>query len=201
MEDGEIPSDEDDEPTPPPPAPKPVAEPAKPAPKPESPKHKSFDSKFSKSKKQSGSSSGSGSKQERFNKYKNPSEDWAGDVEKAIRAVLEEQVRPKGQENNKSKCKSNRSKNRKRAREEKEEERSKDQKVSSSKVQKKILQLNILLHNAIPYRTIRAIKAVHGIRDTIFAFSHTDYISVFIAILRGLLMIIVENGSYIIETI
>lgn len=130
MEDGEIPSDEDDEPTPPPVAAKPPAELSKPTTTPDSPKHKSFEPKFGKNKKASSNTgSGNNAKQERFGKYKNPSEDWAGDVEKAIRAALEEQDRSKGQENSKSKNRSNRSKNRKRIRDEKEEERSKAQKV------------------------------------------------------------------------
>ncbi|XP_043267652.1 uncharacterized protein su(sable) isoform X2 [Venturia canescens] len=129
LEDGEIPSDEDDEPTPPPPVVKPPTEPVKPTIAADSPKHKNFEPKFTKNKKPSSSTSNTNnSKQDRFGKYKNPSEDWAGDVEKAIRAALEEQDRSKGQDNAKSKSRSNRSKNRKRIRDEKEEERAKAQK-------------------------------------------------------------------------
>lgn len=121
LEDGEIPSDEDDEPMR-------VAEPVKPAPEPptpppaktESPKHKDFDNKFGKNKK-AGST-------EKLTKQKGPtSDDWAGDVEKAIRAALDAD-KSKNHEN-KSRSKSNKNKNRKRNREEKEDERARDQKV------------------------------------------------------------------------
>lgn len=121
LEDGEIPSDEDDEPVPPPSvvddAPKTVA-------KTDTLKPKPFDTKFSKSKKPSVQGS---SKHDRFLKYKSPTEDWAGDVEKAIRAALEEDgVR---NQDSKSKSKNSRNKSRKRLRDEREEDRSKDQKV------------------------------------------------------------------------
>ena len=145
LEDGEIPSDEDDEPTvatqAPPPVvahKQPIGESAKLSSKQDSPKQKSFESsKFSKSKKSSGTSGSGGvssKQQDRFSKYKNPSEDWAGDVEKAIRAMLEEQERSKAQHDStnsssKSKSKSSRNKNRKRARDEKDDERAKEQKV------------------------------------------------------------------------
>lgn len=127
MEDGEIPSDEDDEPIPPPVTPKPAPEQAKPVAKQElPPKNKTnFDSKFNKNKKPPVQA---GSKLDRFSKYKNPSEDWAGDVEKAIRAALEED-KAKNQEN-KNKSKTNRSKSRKRSRDERDEDRGKEQKVN-----------------------------------------------------------------------
>ena len=88
------------------------------------PKAKTFDSKFSKNKKPSVQGS---SKHDRFLKYKNPTEDWAGDVEKAIRAALEEDgIR---NQDSKSKSKNNRNKSRKRLRDEREEDRNKEQKV------------------------------------------------------------------------
>lgn len=121
MEDGEIPSDEDDEPVQPPT----VNDNAnKNASKVDVAKSKTFDSKFNKNKKSGVQGS---SKHDRFIKYKSPTEDWAGDVEKAIRAALEEDG-ARNQES-KSKSKSNRNKSRKRIREEREEERNKDQKV------------------------------------------------------------------------
>ncbi|XP_046465898.1 protein suppressor of sable isoform X1 [Neodiprion pinetum] len=124
LEDGEIPSDEDDEPIPPPVIPKPGIEQPKPIAKQEPPKNKIFDAKFNKNKKPLVQA---GSKLDRFNKYKNPSEDWAGDVEKAIRAALEED-KAKSQDN-KNKNKNNRNKgSRKRSREDREEDRSKEQK-------------------------------------------------------------------------
>lgn len=124
LEDGEIPSDEDDEPViratndaPP--------EAAKPIPKPEPAKNKNFDAKFNKNKKlQAAQAAG---KHERFLKYKGPTEDWAGDVEKAIKAAMEEDG-SKSQEP-KTKNKNNRNKVRKRMRDEREEDRGKDQKV------------------------------------------------------------------------
>ncbi|XP_034942953.1 protein suppressor of sable isoform X2 [Chelonus insularis] len=136
LEDGEIPSDEDDEPVvitvkqdkPP--------EPSKESSKSDSSKEKS-DSKSSKSKSKSSTNSSSSSKVDRFGKYKNPSEDWAGDVEKAIKAVLDEN---KSKDNKDSKSKSSSSskssrssRNKKRIRDEKEErdrddDRNKDQK-------------------------------------------------------------------------
>ncbi|XP_053977161.1 protein suppressor of sable [Hylaeus volcanicus] len=119
LEDGEIPSDEDDEPVPPPPADDTVKNTSKT----DTSKNKSFDSKFNKNKK---SSVQGGSKHERFLKYKNPTEDWAGDVEKAIRAALEEDGARS--QDSKSKSKNNRNKSRKRLRDEREEDRSKDQK-------------------------------------------------------------------------
>lgn len=121
MEDGEIPSDEDDEPviraandTP---------EAAKPTPKPEPAKNKNFDAKFNKNKKAQTAQA----KHDRFLKYKTPTEDWAGDVEKAIKAAMEEDG-GKNQES-KTKNKNNRNKIRKRMRDEREEDRSKEQKV------------------------------------------------------------------------
>lgn len=123
MEDGEIPSDEDDEP---------IVRPtndaleiAKPPPKPDTPKNKNFDAKFNKNKKQQ-ATQGAG-KHDRFLKYKGPTEDWAGDVEKAIKAAMEEDG-GKGHEP-KAKNKNNRNKVRKRLRDEREEDRGKDQKV------------------------------------------------------------------------
>ncbi|XP_076677462.1 suppressor of sable isoform X3 [Andrena cerasifolii] len=121
LEDGEIPSDEDDEPVPPTVTDDAVA--AKNVSKAEAPKTKTFDSKFSKNKKLSVQGS---SKHDRFIKYKNPTEDWAGDVEKAIRAALEEDgIR---NQDSKSKSKNNRNKSRKRLRDEREEDRNKEQK-------------------------------------------------------------------------
>lgn len=122
LEDGEIPSDEDDEPViratndaP--------AEAVKPTPKPET--KKNFDAKFNKNKKPQAAQAGG--KHDRFSKYKGPTEDWAGDVEKAIKAAMEED----GMKNpeSKPKNKNNRNKARKRVRDEREEDRSKDQKV------------------------------------------------------------------------
>ncbi|XP_012268635.2 protein suppressor of sable [Athalia rosae] len=123
LEDGEIPSDEDDEPVPTAATPKPASEPAKPTAKQELPKNKTFDSKFNKNKKPPAQV---GSKLDRFSKFKNPSEDWAGDVEKAIRAALEED-KVKSTEN-KSKGKTTRNKSRKRSREDRDEDRPKEQK-------------------------------------------------------------------------
>ncbi|KAK2586183.1 hypothetical protein KPH14_001449 [Odynerus spinipes] len=122
LEDGEIPSDEDDEPVTRTQAE--VTEPAKPSPKPDVSKNKNFDSKFNKNKKQP--VQGTTAKHDRYLKYKSPTEDWAGDVEKAIRAALEED----GSRNtdSKSKNKTNRNKSRKRVRDERDEDRSKDQK-------------------------------------------------------------------------
>jgi hypothetical protein len=122
LEDGEIPSDEDDEPVLVAEAAKPALEPSKPTPgKTESPKQKSFNNKFGKNRK-SGSS-------DRLNRQKGAtSDDWAGDVEKAIRAALEED-RGKNHDN-KSRNKSNKNKNRKRNHEDKDDERSRDQKVN-----------------------------------------------------------------------
>ncbi|KAH0560285.1 hypothetical protein KQX54_003216 [Cotesia glomerata] len=129
LEDGEIPSDEDDEAT------VPVetkVEPPKPPSKSDSSKDKSSDSKSSKSsnKKSSNGSSSSNSKTvDRFNKYKSVSDDWAGDVEKAIKAVLGEKDKFKNQEKSQSKNSNNsRSRNKKRSRDDKEDDRSKDQK-------------------------------------------------------------------------
>ncbi|XP_076240781.1 suppressor of sable isoform X2 [Calliopsis andreniformis] len=119
LEDGEIPSDEDDEPVPPPVA----DDTAKNASKSDTQKTKTFDSKLSKNKKPSVQGS---SKHDRFLKYKSPTEDWAGDVEKAIRAALEEDGARN--QDSKSKSKSNRNRSRKRLRDEREEERNKEQK-------------------------------------------------------------------------
>lgn len=125
LEDGEIPSDEDDEPVIR--AANDAPEVAKPAPKPDSAKNKNFDAKFNKNKKpQAAQAAG---KHDRFLKYKSPTEDWAGDVEKAIKAAMEEDG-GKNQEPKVNKNKNNRNKVRKRARDEREEiERGKDQKV------------------------------------------------------------------------
>lgn len=124
LEDGEIPSDEDDEPVTR--AQTEVTESAKPSPKQDVSKNKNFDSKFNKNKKQP--IQGTTAKHDRYLKYKSPTEDWAGDVEKAIRAALEED----GGRNtdSKSKNKTNRNKSRKRVRDERDEDRSKDQKVT-----------------------------------------------------------------------
>ncbi|XP_043790615.1 uncharacterized protein LOC122713872 isoform X1 [Apis laboriosa] len=119
LEDGEIPSDEDDEPVPPPVN----NDNNKNSSKTDASKSKTFDSKFNKSKKSSVQGS---SKHDRFLKYKSPTEDWAGDVEKAIRAALEEDSARN--QDSKSKSKSNRNKSRKRIRDEREEDRNKDQK-------------------------------------------------------------------------
>ncbi|XP_015434838.1 PREDICTED: uncharacterized protein LOC107190538 [Dufourea novaeangliae] len=120
LEDGEIPSDEDDEPVPPPVK---DDDTVRNTSKADTSKNKSFDSKFSKSKKPNVQGS---SKHDRFLKYKNPTEDWAGDVEKAIRAALEEDGARN--QDSKSKSKNNRNKSRKRLRDEREEDRGKDQK-------------------------------------------------------------------------
>ncbi|XP_015174026.1 PREDICTED: protein suppressor of sable isoform X1 [Polistes dominula] len=122
LEDGEIPSDEDDEPVTS--AQTEIVEPAKSSSKQDASKNKNFDSKFNKNKKTT--IQGSNTKHERYSKYKNPSDDWAGDVEKAIRAALEED----GGRNSdsKSRSKTSRNKSRKRARDERDEDRSKDQK-------------------------------------------------------------------------
>ncbi|XP_014484881.1 PREDICTED: protein suppressor of sable isoform X2 [Dinoponera quadriceps] len=121
LEDGEIPSDEDDEPVTHTANNAPEA--AKPIPKPDIVKSKSFEPKFSKNKKQLAQAAG---KHDRFLKYKCPTEDWAGDVEKAIKAAMEED----GGRNQeiKTKNKNNRNKARKRIRDEREEDRSKEQK-------------------------------------------------------------------------
>ncbi|XP_011871701.1 PREDICTED: protein suppressor of sable isoform X2 [Vollenhovia emeryi] len=122
LEDGEIPSDEDDEPVIR--AANDAPEAPKPAPKPDSAKNKNFDAKFNKNKKpQAAQAAG---KHDRFLKYKGPTEDWAGDVEKAIKAAMEEDS-SKSQEP-KAKNKNNRNKVRKRIREEREEDRGKEQK-------------------------------------------------------------------------
>ncbi|XP_043665907.1 protein suppressor of sable isoform X4 [Vespula pensylvanica] len=122
LEDGEIPSDEDDEPVTRPQIE--ITESVKPSPKQDVSKNKNFDSKFNKNKKQP--IQGTTAKHDRYLKYKSPTEDWAGDVEKAIRAALEED----GSRNtdSKSKNKTNRNKSRKRVRDERDEDRSKDQK-------------------------------------------------------------------------
>lgn len=119
LEDGEIPSDEDDEPVVPATN---DTEIAKPTLKSDSAKNKNFDAKFNKNKKQSTQPTG-----KHYLKYKSLTEDWAGDVEKAIKAAMEEDG-GKNQES-KTKNKNNRNKVRKRIREEKEDDRSKDQKV------------------------------------------------------------------------
>lgn len=121
LEDGEIPSDEDDEPVVRPA--NDASDAAKPTPKSDSAKNKNFDAKFNKNKKQQPAQAAG----KHFLKYKGPTEDWAGDVEKAIRAAMEEDG-GKNQES-KAKNKNNRNKVRKRVRDEKEEDRSKDQKV------------------------------------------------------------------------
>ncbi|CAK9808243.1 Protein suppressor of sable [Anthophora quadrimaculata] len=119
LEDGEIPSDEDDEPMPPP-----VNDDVnKNVSKTDISKSRTFDSKFNKNKKSSVQGS---SKHDRFLKYKSPTEDWAGDVEKAIRAALEEDGARN--QDSKSKSKNNRNKSRKRIRDEREDDRNKDQK-------------------------------------------------------------------------
>lgn len=122
LEDGEIPSDEDDEPVIR--AANDAPEVVKPAPKPDTAKNKNFDAKFNKNKKPQAAQAGG--KHDRFMKYKGPTEDWAGDVEKAIKAAMEEDA-GKSQEI-KTKNKNNRNKVRKRVRDEREEDRSKDQK-------------------------------------------------------------------------
>ncbi|XP_078053001.1 suppressor of sable [Augochlora pura] len=120
LEDGEIPSDEDDEPVPPPVK---DDDAIRNVLKADTSKNKTFDSKFSKNKKPNVQGS---SKHDRFLKYKSPTEDWAGDVEKAIRAALEEDGARN--QDSKSKSKNNRNKSRKRIRDEREEDRNKDQK-------------------------------------------------------------------------
>ncbi|KAG5319447.1 SUS protein, partial [Pseudoatta argentina] len=121
LEDGEIPSDEDDEPI--------ICTTieasvvAKPTPKPDTAKNKNFDAKFNKNKKSQAAQAAG--KHDRFLKYKGLNEDWAGDVDKAIKAAMEENG--KNQES-KPKSKNNRNKVRKRMRDEREEDRSKDQK-------------------------------------------------------------------------
>lgn len=131
LEDGEIPSDEDDEPVSR--APSDVQlETVKSAPKPPEPaKNKTFDPKFSKNKKQQPMQAAN--KQDRFLKYKGPTEDWAGDVEKAIKAAMEEDG-SRSKEITKPKNKNNRNKMRKRAREEKDEDRIKEQKVRNVRI-------------------------------------------------------------------
>lgn len=124
MEDGEIPSDEDDEPVVR--AANDAPEAAKPTPKSDSAKNKNFDAKFNKSKKQQPAQAAG----KHFLKYKGPTEDWAGDVEKAIKAAMEEDGR---NQESKAKNKNNRNKVRKRIRDEKEEDRSKDQKVCNTR--------------------------------------------------------------------
>lgn len=121
MEDGEIPSDEDDEAVVP--AANDAAETAKPTLKSDSAKNKNFDAKFNKNKKQQ-STQATG---KHYLRYKSPTEDWAGDVQKAIKAAMEEDG-GKNQES-KTKNKNNRNKARKRNRDEKEDDRNKDQKV------------------------------------------------------------------------
>ncbi|XP_063978669.1 protein suppressor of sable isoform X2 [Diachasmimorpha longicaudata] len=127
LEDGEIPSDEDDEPIP---VPVKTPDPSSHS-KYDSHRDKNTESKSSKNKGKSSTSNVSGSssagcKSDRFTKYKNPSEDWAGDVEKAIKAALDGEG--KKEEKSKGKNSSSRSKNRKRSRDEKEEDRNKEQK-------------------------------------------------------------------------
>lgn len=121
LEDGEIPSDEDDEPVKVVEPPKPAPEPPKPPPvvKTELPKNKNFDNKFGKNKKPGSL--------DRPNRQK-ASDDWAGDVEKAIKAHLEAEDNKRNHEN-KTRGK-NKNKNRKRNRDEKEDELPKDQKVN-----------------------------------------------------------------------
>lgn len=124
LEDGEIPSDEDDEPVVPATN---DAEAAKPTLKSDSAKNKNFDAKFNKNKKQQSTQSTG----KHYLKYKSPTEDWAGDVEKAIKAAMEEDG-GKNQES-KTKNKNNRNKVRKRVRDEKED-RNKDQKVYTQRI-------------------------------------------------------------------
>lgn len=123
LEDGEIPSDEDDEPVIRAASDAPDA--AKSTPKPDTAKNKNFDGKFNKNKKSQVAQAAG--KHDRFLKYKGPTEDWAGDVEKAIKAAMEEDG-GKSQET-KPKNKNNRNKVRKRVRDEREEDRGKEQKV------------------------------------------------------------------------
>lgn len=125
LEDGEIPSDEDDGPSTN--TANSTTEAAKPIAKPDVVKNKNFDSKFNKNKKQQ--SAQATGKHDRFLKYKVPTEDWAGDVEKAIKAAMEEDGGGRTQEIKMTKNKNNRNKARKRIRDEREEERNKDQKV------------------------------------------------------------------------
>lgn len=125
MEDGEIPSDEDDEPITH--TANNAPETAKPIPKPDLMKNKIFEPKFNKNKKLQQQLIQVTNKHDRFLKYKGPIEDWAGDVEKAIKAAMEED----GGRNQeiKLKNKNNRNKTRKRIRDEREEDRGKEQKV------------------------------------------------------------------------
>lgn len=122
LEDGEIPSDEDDEPVS---HTTNASESIKSVSKPDSAKNKNFDSKFNKNKKQH--SVQAASKHERFLKYKGPTEDWAEDVEKAIKAAMEDDG--SRSQDSKAKNKNSRNKTRKRNRDEREDDRSKDQKV------------------------------------------------------------------------
>lgn len=126
LEDGEIPSDEDDEPVTHTANNAPEA--AKPVPKPDLVKTKTFEPKFNKNKKQQQQLAQTAGKHDRFLKYKGPSEDWAGDVEKAIKAAMEDDGGGRNQEI-KVKNKNNRNKTRKRIRDEREEDRGKEQKV------------------------------------------------------------------------
>jgi len=139
LEDGEIPSDEDDEPitrgT------NDTVETIKSTLKPDPVKNKTFETKFNKNRKQSMQTA---NKQDRFLKYKGPSEDWAGDVAKAIKAAMEEDG-GRNQEP-KPKNKNNRNKTRKRIRDEKDEDRNKDQKVRNIKV-RNIKVRNIKVYN------------------------------------------------------
>lgn len=125
LEDGEIPSDEDDEPITH--STNNAPEAAKSVPKPDIVKIKAFEPKFNKNKKQQQQLSQAAGKHDRFLKYKGPSEDWAGDVEKALKAAMDDD----GGRNQeiKTKNKNNRNKTRKRIRDEREEDRGKEQKV------------------------------------------------------------------------
>ncbi|XP_058804894.1 protein suppressor of sable [Phymastichus coffea] len=128
LEDGEIPSDEDDEPAQPPPiqpnrlSPELAAKEIIPLNKTESsPKHKSFD-KFAKSKSKSPTSG-----TDRLNRQKSAaSDDFAGDVEKAIRAALDED-RGKYEKARNKNDKSSKARSRKRSHD-KDDERARDQK-------------------------------------------------------------------------
>lgn len=120
LEDGEIPSDEDDD-TPMPEPPKVEPEPAKSS-KLSEQRSKGSDSKFKGSSNNSNKKT-SQSNHDRGSKFK-PSEDWAGDVEKQLKAALEEDKNNKSQDKSNKNHKNNkRDKNRKRFRDDKEDEK------------------------------------------------------------------------------
>lgn len=125
LEDGEIPSDEDDDEIPVVSV-KPQSEPPKPliAVKNESPKSKGLEDRFIKNRRSSQPRD-----LDRSGKHKQ-ADDWAGDVEKAIKAALEEDRQKNNDKTrNNNKNNNNKGRNRKRSRDERIEERNKDLKV------------------------------------------------------------------------